>query len=75
MPNHQNNFIIQTVEQFMGPFVDINSNAKIDLEKDTKFCYEINFEKDFHWTQDDITQWLDQKQHIQCSDPMDYYFI
>ena len=74
-PTNQSNILVKTVEQFVEPFLDIDSKAKIDLETDTKFCYEINFQKDFHWTQDDIEQWLDQKQHIKCSNPMDYYFI
>ena len=67
--------LIDSVEKFLEPYAHIDSDVHIDLHTGKKFYYEINFHNHFHWSHDDTDEWINQKQHIKCSNPLDYYFI
>ena len=66
---------IRNTQEFLKPFDNIDEEVNIEFTDGEKFCYEINFKKAFHWCIDDVEQWIDSKQHIQCPNPIDYYFI
>ena len=67
--------LIDSVEKFLEPYAHIDSDVHIDLHTGKKFYYEINYHNHFDWGHDDIDEWINQKQHIKCSNPLDYYFI
>jgi len=67
--------VIKHERQFLKPFKDTNEKVEIEFTSGKKFCYEIHFENAFHWCVDDVDTWIDSKQHIQCPNPIDYYFI
>ena len=66
---------IKDVDTFLEPFHDIQDNVQIDLHEGENFWYELVFNKEFHWCENDIDNWIENKQNITCVNPLDYYFI
>lgn len=66
---------IKDVDAFLEPFNDIQDNVQINLYEGKNFWYEFLFEKQFHWCDNDIDKWIEDKRDINCADPLDYYFI
>ena len=66
---------IKDVDTFLEPFNDIEDDVQIDLHEGENFWYELVFNKEFHWCENDIDNWIENKQNITCVNPLDYYFI
>lgn len=66
---------IKDVDTFLEPFHDIQDDVQIDLHEGENFWYELVFNKEFHWCENDIDNWIKNKQSITCVNPLDYYFI
>lgn len=72
---HVNKFAIGTyrevrnLAQMFDPFADCSFTCRVDLHDD---YYEINMPQ-FHWAEDDIDKWLEEKGGIVCENLLDYY--
>ena len=71
---------ITDVDQFLMPYKNIDSAGSfqfVDMSGGyhTKFWYQVNYDNHFHWSNEDITAWINKNKDKICNELMDYYFL
>ena len=78
--DHYPHRVIDSKEEFLHPFNDIDSDMEIIFDKDESFgsaySYQPIYRNQFHWSGcESIKEFVDRTEHMRCDSVMEYYSL
>lgn len=78
--DHYPHQVIDSKEEFLKPFNDIDSDMEIIFDKDesygSEYSYQPIYRNQFHWNGcESIKEFVDRTKHMRCDSVMEYYFL
>ena len=71
--------MIDSSDKFLKVYNDIDSDASVQFDDNgygARYWYQIDYDANhFHWTNDDIADWIKINQDTKCENILDYYFL
>ena len=76
---HSDHAVIDSSDKFLKVYNDIDSDASVQFDDNgygARYWYQIDYDANhFHWTNDDIADWIKINQDTKCENILDYYFL
>ena len=70
--------VIDSIDKFLRIYHDIDSDASVRFDDNghgARYWYQMNYNNHFHWTEEDIDNWIKINQYKRCKKILDYYFL